>query len=235
MIMINWLNNILFTSVVLSTTCMMSIFYVHKRRLAFNKNERHALIANKLLTRHPLVFFSGVKSLFFASNHWNELPFWLEQHGYQVLEINTPKSEFLNSWLEIFFSQIPGRIHLTIPAEQIESFLPLLKPYKNKIESLSFNYHWLGNKLNETKKNEFKKMTERTLNLATHLMWSLHRQAIQKTQSKDKTSQKPTAWMLNEEQRKTSLYYAQSLAEQDFIDKENKSLHRVSPSSNLEA
>ncbi len=231
------INNIILIPLLLALSSLLFIAFTHSKRLAFNKKEKHPLIANKLLTRHPLVFFSGVKSIFFASNHWNELPFWLEQHGYQVLEINTPRSQYLKSWLDIFFSQIPGRVHLTIQAQQLDTLLPLLNPYKNKIESLSFDYHWLGNQLNEPTKSEYKKTKHRLLHLATQWTWSLHRLATHSKQTKENLESLPrhsVAWMLNSDQRLTSLYYAQSLAEQDFIGKDNKSLHREIASFNLE-
>lgn len=44
-----------------------------------------ALRPNCLLTRHPLVFLDGSASLFRLFDHWNNIPTFLREHGYEVL------------------------------------------------------------------------------------------------------------------------------------------------------
>lgn len=45
---------------------------------------------NCLLTRHPLVFISGKRSLFYFLAYWNEIPHWLASHGYEVFHLPLP-------------------------------------------------------------------------------------------------------------------------------------------------
>lgn len=42
------------------------------------------LQANRLLTRYPLVFLSGKRSLFYFMGYWNQIPHYLASHGYEV-------------------------------------------------------------------------------------------------------------------------------------------------------
>ncbi len=46
------------------------------------------LIPNRLLTRYPLVFASGKRSLFYFLAYWNSAPHWLASHGYEVFHLN---------------------------------------------------------------------------------------------------------------------------------------------------
>jgi hypothetical protein len=41
---------------------------------------------NCLLTKHPIVFIEGRKSIFYFLSYWNQIPQFLFQHGYEVLE-----------------------------------------------------------------------------------------------------------------------------------------------------
>ena len=42
---------------------------------------------NCLLTKHPIVFVPGKKSLFFYGDYWGFIPFYLREHGYEVYEL----------------------------------------------------------------------------------------------------------------------------------------------------
>ena len=41
-------------------------------------------LPNCLLTRHPIVFITGHRSLFYFRNYWNQVPRYLYEHGYDV-------------------------------------------------------------------------------------------------------------------------------------------------------
>ena len=43
---------------------------------------------NCLLTRYPILFISGYKSLFYFMNYFNHLPDFLKEHGYEVVVLN---------------------------------------------------------------------------------------------------------------------------------------------------
>lgn len=45
---------------------------------------------NCLLTRHPLLFINPRRSLFRLFGHWNDIPLFLREHGYEVLLLDLP-------------------------------------------------------------------------------------------------------------------------------------------------
>ncbi|MCB0364368.1 MAG: hypothetical protein H6624_00965 [Bdellovibrionaceae bacterium] len=45
---------------------------------------------NCLLTRHPLLFLSGRRSLLYFRDYWNHIPDYLSSHGYEVIQLNLP-------------------------------------------------------------------------------------------------------------------------------------------------
>lgn len=46
------------------------------------------LTPNCLLTRYPLVFVPGQRSLFYFLKYWNEIPHFLASHGYEVFSLH---------------------------------------------------------------------------------------------------------------------------------------------------
>lgn len=42
---------------------------------------------NCLLTRHPIAFLSGPRTIFRLFDHWNDVPLYLREHGYDVIVI----------------------------------------------------------------------------------------------------------------------------------------------------
>lgn len=58
--------------------------------LRLKKNFSPELIPNCLLTRYPIVFIDGHKSIFYFLNYWNHLPTRLRDHGYDVEQIHLP-------------------------------------------------------------------------------------------------------------------------------------------------
>lgn len=45
---------------------------------------------NCLLTRYPLVFLTGRRSIFYFRNYWNQIPNFLAEHGYEVEILELP-------------------------------------------------------------------------------------------------------------------------------------------------
>lgn len=45
---------------------------------------------NCLLSRYPIVFLSGYRSLFYFYKYWNWVPYFLSEHGYEVIVLNLP-------------------------------------------------------------------------------------------------------------------------------------------------
>lgn len=45
---------------------------------------------NCLLTRHPVVFLTGPRSIFYFRKYWNSFPVLLAEHGYEVFTLHLP-------------------------------------------------------------------------------------------------------------------------------------------------
>lgn len=57
------------------------------------REHRHYKITlkpNCLLTRHPVVFLTGLRSLFYFRKYWNAYPEILAEHGYEVFTLHLP-------------------------------------------------------------------------------------------------------------------------------------------------
>ena len=48
------------------------------------------LVPNCLLTKHPVVFVTGYRSLFYFTSYWNQIPNYLREHGYDVEIMSLP-------------------------------------------------------------------------------------------------------------------------------------------------
>ena len=71
------------------TVALLFTFYLyfHNWNRAHQQNP-FQLQPNCLLTRSPIVFLSGRRSLFYFLNYWNGVPHYLREHGYEVEELN---------------------------------------------------------------------------------------------------------------------------------------------------
>ncbi len=49
-----------------------------------------ALVPNCLLTRYPIVFITGRRSVFYFLNYWNQVPAFLAAHGYEIEVLELP-------------------------------------------------------------------------------------------------------------------------------------------------
>jgi len=87
-------------SVVLLALALTTNLYRQLRRTSFE------LKPNCLLTRHPVVFITGPRSLFYFRQYWNAYPEILAEHGYEVFLLHLPwqgprrkskMQEFLNT------------------------------------------------------------------------------------------------------------------------------------------
>lgn len=45
---------------------------------------------NCLLTRYPVVFLTGPRSIFYFRKYWNAFPVYLAEHGYEVFTVHLP-------------------------------------------------------------------------------------------------------------------------------------------------
>ncbi|GIL17777.1 MAG: hypothetical protein BroJett040_15280 [Oligoflexia bacterium] len=78
---------------------------------------------NCLLTKAPLLFVSGKKSLFYFLSYWNHLPQILAEHGYEVYHLNLPwkNSTLRQEKLDFFLRTQAQSFHLFIdPSTETE-------------------------------------------------------------------------------------------------------------------
>jgi hypothetical protein len=75
----------------------------------WQREHRHYKIQlkpNCLLTRHPVVFVTGPRSLFYFRKYWNAYPEVLAEHGYEVFTLHLPwQGPARRKNLEDFLSQ----------------------------------------------------------------------------------------------------------------------------------
>lgn len=101
-----------------------------------------ALRPNCLLTKYPLVFISGVRSLFYYDKLGPDLQDYIAAHGYQVLSPVMPfrsqnlRRRYLQYWLE---NQNGKRFHFVLSSKTHLEFKDLLEKYENSNSSSTFS------------------------------------------------------------------------------------------------
>ena len=68
----------------------LALFTNRQRR---TRSLRYELTPNCLLTRWPVLFITGPRSIFYFSQYWNIYPEFLTEHGYEVYTLNLPWSD----------------------------------------------------------------------------------------------------------------------------------------------
>jgi hypothetical protein len=101
------------------------------------------LIPNCLITRHPLLFITGPRSIFYFSSYWNFYTSFLAEHGYEVYTLHLPWRSQLKrkSRLKKFFAEqeLNGKsYHLFIDQITDNEFQDYFKQLKSSaIQSIS--------------------------------------------------------------------------------------------------
>ncbi len=70
--------------------CFLVIFFSNFKRKRNASNAQYKLIPNCLLTRSPLLFLTGPRSLFYFTAYWNTYTAYLAEHGYEVFNLKLP-------------------------------------------------------------------------------------------------------------------------------------------------
>lgn len=87
---------------------------------------------NCLLTRHPIVFVTGPRSLFYFRKYWNAYPEVLAEHGYEVFTLHLPWSgEQRRLRMKEFLDQSNKNLkkhHFICDEVTYQELLPLFKP-----------------------------------------------------------------------------------------------------------
>ncbi len=95
---------------------------------------------NCLLTRSPIVFVTGRRSLFYFLNYWNEIPGFLREHGYEVQVYSLPwrgsaaRYQSLNKFLE----KAVRPVHLIADSSSRAEVERLLLTKRGRLASFNF-------------------------------------------------------------------------------------------------
>jgi hypothetical protein len=101
---------------------------------------------NCLLTRYPICFMHGLKSIFNAHDYWHGIPDYLKNHGYDVFDLHTAWRGPNRLRLDLFQTQILkvsesfGKVHLLSHSLGALNALELIQnPFvASKIASITF-------------------------------------------------------------------------------------------------
>ena len=115
-----------------ATLALSLVFQVVERRMRAQRFGSLELKPNCLLTRYPIVFLSGPRTVFRLFDHWNSVPLYLREHGYEVYVIE-PSGKTRPERTASVLSAIEslGRCHLIADGsleqdlEEIASLRPL--------------------------------------------------------------------------------------------------------------
>ncbi len=66
------------------------ILTVMANHLRARQIANYKLVPNCLLTRAPLLFITGPRSIFYFKSYWNVYPSYLAEHGYEVYTLQIP-------------------------------------------------------------------------------------------------------------------------------------------------
>lgn len=96
------------------------------------QNVAFELKPNCLLTRWPLLFVTGPRSIFYFSSYWNLYTVFLAEHGYEVFTLHLPwnKAGLRKERFEHFLKQqedLGRRFHLVVDTPTWQEFQDLLR------------------------------------------------------------------------------------------------------------
>lgn len=103
---------------------------------------------NCLLTRSPIVFVTGRRSLLYFLNYWNEIPGFLREHGYQVEVCALPWRGFNSRYsaLSNFIETSPRPVHLIADSSSKAEVEKLLLTKRSRVSSAEFAEEITGEK-----------------------------------------------------------------------------------------
>lgn len=115
------------------------IFQIRRERTRNEDFRSLELEANCLLTRHPLVFLSGSRSVFKIFDHWNRIPRFLREHGYEVLVLEPPPGLGVDVQASLIraLDDLPEAAHLIADTSLEEPLEAISRLKHDKIASLT--------------------------------------------------------------------------------------------------
>lgn len=112
------------------------LFQLDRRRIRRRRLEGLELRPDCLLTRYPIAFLSGPRSLFWLFDHWNDVPTYLREHGFDVIVIEPADNGAKNSVLEAL-GELSGLHHLIADSSQRVLLESLARAKHEKVASLT--------------------------------------------------------------------------------------------------
>lgn len=107
------------------------------------------LTPNLLMTRYPLVFVHGPKSLFHFYDYWNGLPKFMFEHGYETYEWDLPWKNTTSRVQALVqnLSAMDGSAHFILAEDVEPELIDELKRRRNQVTTINLlkeppdNYH----------------------------------------------------------------------------------------------
>ena len=95
---------------------------------------------NCLLTRSPIVFITGRRSLLYFLNYWNEIPGFLREHGYDVRVCTLPWRGTVTRYqsLSQYLETVTRPVHLIADSTSRTEVEKLLLTKRARIVSFNF-------------------------------------------------------------------------------------------------
>lgn len=131
---------------ILSLSVFILGLAVFSNRARTRKEIPFELTANCLLTRWPILFVTGPRSIFYFSKYWNLYPVFLAEHGYEVFTVHLPWKGLAQrrSRFEEFLKEQENQnrhFHLVVDAPTFAEFEELFRQRRSpSIQSITEIY-----------------------------------------------------------------------------------------------
>jgi hypothetical protein len=110
---------------------------LRRRRVRRRRLKGLELRPNCLLTRYPIAFISGPRTLFRLFDHWNDVPVYLREHGYEVMVIEPGKNSRGPDAIMSAIETLPTKCHLIADSSQEDLLTALARSKNQHIASLT--------------------------------------------------------------------------------------------------
>lgn len=184
------------------------------------------LSPNRLLTRYPLVFITGKRSLFYFLSYWNQLPSMLQAHGYETYTLPLPWKNrtsrilALDQFLENQ-TKIHRRLHLIFDASSADEIQTILrKKNYSCIASVTLmkgqaetHQDWMSSSLTGRLHVPIEEFRIPTLGSRSPLFWKIH---LLWTAQSSQRSMDSLGITITENMKEIMLDRCQFLAERDL-------------------
>jgi hypothetical protein len=105
-----------------------------RRRNALRRLE---LKPNCLLTRHPIAFLAGQRSLFHLGRHWHSIPAFLREHGYDVMLIEPPHGRDRTKAILKALDELESPCHVIADSSQESELKALARARHGNVATLT--------------------------------------------------------------------------------------------------